>query len=302
MNFLDLLSAKKTFEKGGNVMQFLKTSPESTNDLSEIIELAYDLQAGSYIKDFYKNEDKKRKYGAEAASYLEKYLTPDSSLLNVGAGELWTISLICSSLNFQPKRVFNLEISWSRIYKGISFWNKLHANTIPMTPFVADMLQIPLPSKSIDVITSSHGLEPNGAQLTEILTELFRVARTKCVLFEPSYEHCTEEGKQRMDKHGYIKNVRGAVNNLGGKIVDIQLLDSSANPLNPTACFVIEPPIVEDSVSSEDVGFSVPGTDINLEKNDEFYVSSDVGVVFPVLKGIPILKSRSAILATAINS
>ncbi len=302
MNFLDLLAARKTFEAGGNVMQFLKTSPESTDNLSEIIELAYDLQAGSYIEDFYKNEEKKRKYGAEAASHLEKYLTPDSSLLNVGAGELWTISLICSSLNVQPKRLFNLEISWSRIYKGISFWNKFHANSIPMTPFVADMLQIPLPSKSIDVITSSHGLEPNGAQLKEILTELFRVARKKCVLFEPSYEHCSEEGKQRMDKHGYIKDVRGVVKKLGGKIVDIQLLESSANPLNPTACFVIEPPIVEDSALSQDVSFSVPGTDMILEKNDEFYESSDIGVVFPVLKGIPILKSRSAILATAINS
>jgi serine/threonine protein kinase len=63
-------------------------------------------------------------------------------------------------------------------------------------------------------------LEPNGGKLKELLMELFRVTADKLILFEPCYEINTQEGKDRMDKLGYIKNIEGVVGELGGKVID----------------------------------------------------------------------------------
>ena len=45
--------------------------------------------------------------------------------------------------------------------------------------------------------------------LEALLRELFRVTKKKLVLFEPSYELNSEEGKVRMDRLGYIKDIEG---------------------------------------------------------------------------------------------
>ena len=85
----------------------------------------------------------------------------------------------------------------------------------------ADIKSIPLKSNSIDVIISNHALEPNGKYLSDLIKELFRVVKKKLILFEPSYELNSLKGKKRMDKLGYIKNIKSTVKNLGGSLVEI---------------------------------------------------------------------------------
>ena len=295
MDYLFFLKCKNAYLNGGNIMDLVAKSYPNNRSLA--IEIAYDLQAGTYIKEFQENQEAKRKYTNEGGGYLEKYFNKDSIMLNVGAGELWTISLMLDAIKTKQQRVYNLEISWSRINKGCKFWNSIHKNSINMSPFVADMLEIPLPSKSVDVVTSSHALEPNGCQLENILSELFRITKDKCVLFEPCYEIATEEGKKRMDKLGYIKNITESVNKLGGTVEDIIPLLKTQTMINPTACFVITPPSILKPTDNID-NFTVPGTDIPVEINNDCYYSIDTGLAFPILGGIPILKSESAILAS----
>ena len=277
-------------------MELIKKSYPNNRSLA--IEIAYDLQAGDYIKDFYKNKEKKLKYTDEGGALLEKFINNESVLLNVGAGELWTISLMLDSVKNKPNIVYNLEISWSRINKGCKFWNTIHKKNLNMRPFVADMLKVPLPSKSVDIVTSSHALEPNGGKLEMILKELFRVTRYKCVLFEPSYENAPDEGKRRMDKLGYIKNIEKVVRNLGGELEKVIPLVNTANKLNPTACFIITPSNSAYSNSKNIDHFSMPGTDYILEFNKDCYYSKDTGFAFPILGGIPIFKDEYAILAS----
>ena len=98
--------------------------------------------------------------------------------------------------------------------KKVRTWRELNNNTFKLVkffkdntkhktnllyPFVADIKSIPLASNSIDVITSCHALEPNGKSLNLLLKELFRVAKNKLILFEPSYELNSKEGKRRKD-------------------------------------------------------------------------------------------------------
>jgi hypothetical protein len=171
--------------------------------------------------------------------------------------------------------------------------------------FVADINEIPLRDKSINITTSSHALEPNGGTLKELLSELFRITIDKLVLFEPCFEINTEEGKQRMERLGYIKNIDGVVEELGGKLIEKITIKNTINPLNPTVCFIITPPpsvkeVPSTKANSKRSMFSVPGTDIPLIKVEDYFFSNQVGLCYPTLKAIPILKSNAAILASSL--
>ena len=172
------------------------------------------------------------------------------------------------------------------------------------TPFVGDIAETPLLDKSINVTISCHALEPNGGRLRELLSEIFRVTRDKIILFEPCYEINSDEGKKRMDRLGYIKDVDSALEALGGTLIDKIEMNNDLYPLNPTVCFVIEPPsqpVVQTSFLDPVNIFSVPGTNHSLEKIDDFYFSNTTGLCFPILKSIPVLKSNTAILSTALS-
>jgi len=175
-----------------------------------------------------------------------------------------------------------------------------------LSAFVAEISEIPLRDKSVDVTTSNHSLEPNGRQL---LSELFRFTIEKVILFEPCYEINSEEGKKRMLEMGYVTNIDGIAEELGGKVLEKIPLKNVSNPLNPTVCYVISPPSKSDFDADRNNAaeqknftdvFSVPGTNFRLDFQDGFYFSSYVGVCFPVLKGIPILRSSASILANSL--
>jgi SAM-dependent methyltransferase len=298
MKFIDILEAKSVYQKGDNVTQYLRTKFGSEDNTSEIIELAYDLQAGSYIDGVNSNRGKVERYATELSETLTKQLESGDSLLDVGTGELTTLTLVLNELGTELSDILALDISWSRLSVGMKFHLENRKKKFPLKTFVADFKEIPLHEKCVDVVTSSHGLEPNGKNLEPLLRELFRVTKKKLVLFEPSYELNSEEGKVRMDKLGYIKDIEGKVSKLGGKVLDIIPIRNIGNPLNPTACYIIEPPR-QRVKHLEAVVFSVPGTNFKLESDGQHLFSKDTGLVFPILDDIAVLKTTSAILATS---
>jgi SAM-dependent methyltransferase len=302
LDHFDVIAAKKEYAKGSNITELLRKQKNASFNTPEIIEAAYDLQAGTYIEAVEKNPNQAALYTTELAEILNQYIKPSNSLLDIGTGELTTLSLVFSELKQKPSDIFAFDISWSRIYKGISFAHKKMGNDFQrLTPFVGDITDIPLLDKSVSITTSSHALEPNGGKLKELMEELFRVTVDKLVLFEPYYEINSKEGKERMDKLGYIKNLDEIVSELGGKVIEKVAIKNISNPLNPTVCFVINPPSNDGKQQNyRNNIFSVPGTNIPLQKEDDFYYSVQTGLCFPVLKNIPILKLNNAILATSL--
>lgn len=299
MKLFDISAAKEAYKTGGNVSEILRKQIGSCQNTSDVIEIAYDLQAGSYIRDTLARIDQLDSLVGERAAHLEKYISSGMSILDVGCGELTKLALILNKLASYDLDVFAFDLSWSRLYLGQNFFQehidaKLGSNTF----FSADMDSIPLPTNSIDVVTSNHSLEPNGKTLALILEELFRVARSYCVLFEPHYGLCDAEGKARMEKLGYIKNIEETVAALGGVIIDVVPMINIANRLNPTACFVIEPPRAISQPASIP-RFTAPGTDYLLSEEPGYLGSKNTGLLFPILRGIPMLKKGNAILANS---
>jgi ubiquinone/menaquinone biosynthesis C-methylase UbiE len=306
LKHFDLIGAKKAYKEGRNITELLRSQKNINSNTPEIIETAYDLQAGSYIEAILNNHAQAQAYTTELASVLDNHITKTTSLLDIGTGELTTLSHLIRRLRKKPKKVFAFDISWSRIYKGKNYAKEvMGADYKILKLFVADINEIPLRDKSINITTSSHALEPNGGTLKELLSELFRITIDKLVLFEPCFEINTEEGKQRMERLGYIKNIDSVVEDLGGKLIDKIIIKNTINPLNPTVCFIITPPPVSKEVPTLKGNikrnvFSVPGTDIPLKKVQDYFFSNKVGLCYPILKSIPILKSNAAILASAL--
>ncbi len=300
MIYLDIAEAKEAYKRGENITQYLRNKFNEPENTSEIIEIAYDLQAGSYIRGVESNREQAHLYANELGGILSKHIRNGETLLDVGTGELTTLTLALNQVDVELSSVLAFDISWSRLKKGMNFHlNNNKKLNINVDTFIADAKEIPLHEKCIDIVTSSHALEPNGKNLSTLLKELFRITKRKLVLFEPSYELNSNEGKERMDSLGYIKGVEEEVTKLGGRVTEINPIVNAGNPLNPTACYVIEPPSTFSNIALNKPVFCVPGTNFTLKDSGGFLASEDTGLLFPVLENIPVLRSKSAILATA---
>jgi ubiquinone/menaquinone biosynthesis C-methylase UbiE len=292
-------AARAAFLRGENVSENLRRQLGVDRNTPEIIETAYDLQAGSYIKFAEENSEYIQKFTTELASVLNRYLKAGDSLLDAGTGEMTTLSALANQLPSSIGRLLAFDLSWSRLHHGDRFARKsmtaeIHAK---LDFFAADISAVPLASDSVDVVMTVHALEPNGGREQTLLKELLRVAHRHVILFEPGYEINSPEGKARMENLGYIRDLPGVIDRLGVKLLEKILLKTVANPLNPTVAYVIE--VKSNGARNENL-FSDPGSDSGLVRLADGWFSPERGVTYPIIGGIPILRENAAILTSAL--
>lgn len=304
MRYCDLTGAFDTYARGGNVTEYLRSALAEKGNADTIIEIAYDLQAGSYVDFFEKNPGIAMPYIEEISHILKPCLSGASSVLDVGTGECTTLASVAARCFTEIKYILGCDISWSRVYTGLNFAGRqLPEDTVrKLSLFVGNIFALPLRNKSIDVVWTSHALEPNGGRERQVLREIFRVARKKICLFEPFYEENSAEGQQRMERLGYIRGLPDAIRDLGGVLDDCIRIRHPTNPLNPTYAFVITPPDTEaDAAAPEGEFWACPATRHELSLSDGFMFCQRSGLAYPVIRGIPVLREESAILATALR-
>lgn len=294
---MDIRRAKEVYESGGNVTDYLKQARGQSRNDAEIIEIAYDLQAGSYSSAALKNADRLQSYADQVAAILSPYLRDGDVFLDIGTGECTTLAHLERRLPSSLGRMLACDISWSRLCYGRAFLD--HAGCRPVDLFAADLLHLPLQAKSVDIVWSSHALEPNGGNELAAIEEILRVCRSYAVLFEPSYEKNSPDGRARMDRLGYVKDLPGAIAAAGGDLLACIPIREPQNPLNPTHAYVIRPPA---SDSANTTVWACPVANDRLSEIAGFLYSRESGLAYPVLKGVPILRKSAGVLATVLDA
>lgn len=294
----DLLTGmREAYARGENAMEFARrTSGEALNSPTATL-VAYDLQAGSYVKKVKNDPQSNQLWCRQLAVELAPYVEEDASLLEVGCGEATTLAGVMQALPLKPCECLGFDISWSRCAEGMGW---LRSNNASAKLFVADLFAIPLADESIDVVYTSHSLEPNGGREEAALAELLRVARRAVVLIEPIYEFGTAEAQERMRHHGYVRGLQTTAASLGGNVRTCRLLDYTSNPLNPSGVIIVEKHGTAWPLAGAP-RFRCPLTATPLQDGGEAYYSQSTGLAYPVLRGIPLLRSEHVVVASLFN-
>jgi SAM-dependent methyltransferase len=194
--------------------------------------------------------------------------------------------------------MLGFDISWSRVNAGIDW---LIEKGINARLFVGDLFHIPFADNSIDVIYTSHSLEPNGGNEYAAIAELMRVARKAVILVEPNYELASEEAKIRMMEHGYVRGLRGVAEELGASIADYGLLKVCGNALNPSGVLALLKQNTEQRIASNGLAWQCPLTGSGLAEDVDIFYAKRVGIAYPVMRKIPLLRRQHAVVASKIN-
>lgn len=296
-----IFEMKQAYARGDNAMaEARKILGDSQNNLVATL-VAYDLQAGSYTELVKNNPESKKKYCKELTNYLNPLVNKlaNFTLLEVGCGEATTLCELIKQLSNLPTRTIGFDLSWSRVAYGLKY---MRDQNLSARLFVGDLFNIPLQDNSIDIVYTSHSLEPNGGKEELAIKELLRVARCAVVLFEPLYELASKQAQERMRHHGYVSGLKETAVRLGATIGDYGLLENSSNSLNPTGVLVLYKNPILNSVSPEHtVQWCCPLTYTDLEDIGDCFLSRQTGLVYPILRGIPMLRPQHAIVASAIS-
>jgi len=285
---------KDMYLKGGNIIQYLRKNSAAKENTEEMILFSYDLQSRSYIVANKKNPSKKQQYTKNLAEIINNLDVQYNSILEVGVGEATTLANLIPKLSSYPKKIYGFDISWSRTkYANSYIKSKNIKNTLL---FVADLFDIPLLDNSIDIVYTSHSIEPNSGREKEALLELMRVTKKYLILLEPAYDLASEKAKRRMEKHGYIKNLYETCKSLGLNIIEHRLFNPIEKSLNPTGLTIIKKNFNDDFNHLNP--FMCPISKQSLKLTRGSYFSSNGLLVYPVIDQIPCLIKESGVVAT----
>ena len=145
MRYGDLRPVVEVYRQGGNVMQALRRVGGVERNTPEIIEIAYDLQAGTYIEHARENADLWLPRFEEMAQAMGPHVADGDSIMEVGTGELTTLAELANLCFGHPSGIYACDLSWSRLRKGqVYARERLRPDLTPLLEtFVADMFRLP---------------------------------------------------------------------------------------------------------------------------------------------------------------
>lgn len=286
---------KSRYDRGENVIRYLKEHSAEGLDSLSAISISYDLQAGTYTRF----ADENAGYKEEQASFLAQIirsLSPFNSIVEAGVGECTTLANVLNRLDGNVVDLaMGFDISWSRLKYGRAYCERMGQHAVGL--FAGNLFEIPLLDDSADIVYTFHSIEPNGGREQEALRELYRVARKYVVLCEPAYDFADAAGRDRMRSHGYACDLYPAVQALGYKVLDHRPFGLSFNQLNPTGLTIIEKSATpHDQTSSRPYACPISRTPL-IEHPDCFFSPCSL-LAYPLIGGIPYLLSTHAVIAT----
>ncbi|MDP2127605.1 MAG: class I SAM-dependent methyltransferase [Pseudohongiella sp.] len=294
-----VLEMRLAFARGENAMALARERENAgANSVASTL-IAYDLQAGSYVNFARDNADYIKRWCSQIGEFIKPYVDSGSTILEVGVGEATTLAGILEYFDNIVLDSFGFDVSWSRIKVGNN-WVK--ERRVQSQLFVGDLFRIPLEDNSIDVVYTSHSLEPNGGREREAIAELLRVARKAVVMIEPIFELASEQAQARMSEHGYVRDLKGISESLGAEVAEYGLLGVCSNNLNPSGIVQLKKRSKIDEISGEKSSlWQCPITGVSIVERDEYFLAKDAGIAYPVLRGVPLLRAEHAVVASLIE-
>jgi uncharacterized protein YbaR (Trm112 family) len=286
---------KELYERDVNILRFFREDLGTERNTVGAIQLAYDLQSGSYIDRLRWDSE----HGQRLEGYTEKmlaYLEPCAaeSILEAGVGEATVLCPLIRKLAKRPVRVSAFDLSWSRVMYARRYAEQVGG--IQPRFFTGDLFQIPAIDGAYDLVYTSHAIEPNHPREREALRELYRVTRRWLVLFEPSYELGGEETRRNIETHGYCRDLPEIARELGYEVVQHDLLDFVHTPRNRTGVLVIRKPDSHGASLEEEL--ACPQCRQGLAAIRGQLYCRECCLIYPVIEGIPCLLAANGILGS----
>lgn len=280
-------------------MKYIRDHEKTGTNSTMGVLIAYDLQAGTYIDIVEHNKEFTLSYCLGISQMIDSFKISSPSVLEVGVGEATTLSHVVNQMQTPPSHVSGIDISWSRVKFGQSYFKKYNPN-ISSSLAVGDLFNMPFADSSVDVVYTSHSLEPNGGKEVEALKELYRVAREYIVLLEPSFENADDEGKKRMLENGYIMNLATHARSLKYDVISQFPYQFQSNKKNPTEVIVIKKNNSKSVMNTSH--FSCPISKLPLTLVNGGLFCKESLLTYPVILDIPCLTPDNAILTSKLSS
>ncbi len=232
-------------------------------------------------------------YFAELAGIIAAFAPKEARIAEAGVGEATTLAGVLSRMRANAVTPYGFDISWSRIRLGREH---LKSKGLPYDGLVVgDLFAAPFADDALDVVYTSHSIEPNGGKEREAVRELYRMTREFLLLFEPAYDLAGSEARKRIEDNGYVTDLMGAVQEEKFEVLEHRLLDSSINPLNPTGVTVIRK---KRPKPRPEQAFACPITRAEMRRFADSFFCPDSLLAYPVIGEVPCLRPENAVIAT----
>jgi ubiquinone/menaquinone biosynthesis C-methylase UbiE len=246
--------------------------------------MSYNLQSGTYLKNFKKNFLLYQKVYDPFIKELKKINT--NSILDFGTGELTILNYIRSKLK---KNIiyYGCDLSFNRMVLGKNAFKK------KINLFCNTDYKLPFRDNSIDVIMTTHVLETKDFHVKKFLKEFYRVSRKAVIMLEPHYEIADKLSKIRMNKFRYLRNIEKNLKKLKLKY-SIVRQSYHINKKNPASIFIIKKNF-KNKINPKKINYINPYTKDVLKKVDDFYYDYKNKYLFPTVSNIAIFDLKNAI-------
>ena len=149
---------ERLYREGANIMQVFRDMDSSQVNSLEGILVAYDLQAGSYVKRVREQSPTgfNARFTAAVAEILDRY--SPRSILEAGVGEATTLANVLPRMQRPPADALGFDISWSRIAVAREY---CAGRGVSPLLFTGNLTEIPVSDDAVEVVYTSNSVEPN---------------------------------------------------------------------------------------------------------------------------------------------
>jgi SAM-dependent methyltransferase len=147
---------RAAYARGENVMAWARANSTLDDKIVSTL-IAYDLQAGTYVENARNNPVYIHSWSVQLAGLIDPYISSGDRILEVGVGEATTLAGLMKAITAQGISAYGFDLSWSRIAIAKRWMDE---KSVKARLFVGDLFSIPLADSSVDVVYTSHSLEP----------------------------------------------------------------------------------------------------------------------------------------------